>query len=129
MNWLPSLDSPRMATNTHPGFTRRESYSTLLTSGSPLCARTSAPSSTCWKVIAQNYMARALRARLRDSQPETIALEWKKLPMVDWGWLIEKSDACAGAFNPQSALENQLWTREHTPECATVLKPNLVVTK
>jgi len=32
---------------------------------SPLCARTSAPSSTCWKVIAENYMALgALERRL-----------------------------------------------------------------
>src|SRR5580658_4163984 len=54
---LPSEVSPRMATNRHPSFTRRESYSTLLTSGFPLCARISAPSSRCWKVIAQNYMA------------------------------------------------------------------------
>src|SRR5271154_6345793 len=51
-----------MATNTLPGFTRRESYSTPLTPGSPLRARTSAPSSTCWKVIAQNYMARGPQA-------------------------------------------------------------------
>src|SRR5580700_3051549 len=127
INRLPSLDSPRMATNTHPGFTRRESYSTLLTSGSPLCARTSAPSSTCWKVIAQNYMVRALRARLRNSQPETTARERKKLPMVDGWWPIEKSEACAEASNPQSALENQPWIREHTPDGATVLKPNPVV--
>src|ERR1700719_1064632 len=65
-----------MATNTHPGFTRRESYPTLLTPGSPLCARTSAPSSTCWKVIAQNYMARGQRD--------------KQSPIDDSGWLIEK---------------------------------------
>src|SRR5581483_4051067 len=43
INWLPSLDSPRMATNTCPGFTRRESYSTPVTGGLPLWARTSAP--------------------------------------------------------------------------------------
>src|SRR5437879_8509383 len=57
MNWLPSELSPRMATKTVPGLTRRESYSTLLTPGSPLCARISAPSSNCWKVIVGNYMA------------------------------------------------------------------------
>src|SRR5579872_3840495 len=55
MNRFPSEVSPWMATNTHPGLTRRESYSTPLTLGSPLWARTSAPSSRCWKVIAGNY--------------------------------------------------------------------------
>src|ERR1039458_7278195 len=55
MKRLPSDASPCMATNTHPGLTRRESYSTPLTLGSPLWARTSAPSSRCWKVIAGNY--------------------------------------------------------------------------
>ena len=56
-----------MATNTHPGFTRRESYSTALTAGSPLCARISAPSSSCWKVTAENYMAVLTRHRARSS--------------------------------------------------------------
>src|SRR5260370_35423995 len=55
MKRFPSDASPCMATNTDPGLTRRESYSTPLTLGSPLWARTSAPSSRCWKVIAGNY--------------------------------------------------------------------------
>src|ERR1700683_4110936 len=53
MKRLPSDVSPRMATNAVPGLTRRESYSTPLTPGSPFWARTSAPSSRCWKVIAR----------------------------------------------------------------------------
>jgi hypothetical protein len=36
MNLLPSLDSPRMATNTLPAFTRRESYSNPVMIGSPV---------------------------------------------------------------------------------------------
>src|SRR5207244_4260767 len=55
MKRLPSDVSPCMATNTHPGLTRRESYSTLLTLRSPVWLRTSAPSRRCWKVIARNY--------------------------------------------------------------------------
>src|SRR5579872_414381 len=55
MKRFPSELSPRMATKAQPGFTRRESYSTLVTSGFPLWLRNSAPSSRCWKVIARNY--------------------------------------------------------------------------
>src|SRR3981081_1913571 len=56
-----------MAPTKHPGFTRRESYSTALTAGSPLCARISAPSSSCWKVTAENYMAALTRRRIWSS--------------------------------------------------------------
>src|ERR1035438_5497994 len=41
-----------MATNTFPGCTRRESYSTPVTCGFPLWARISTPSSRARKVIA-----------------------------------------------------------------------------
>src|SRR5947207_14913497 len=47
-----SLHSPRIATNTFPGFTRRESYSTPVTGGFPLCAETSTPSRSSRKFIA-----------------------------------------------------------------------------
>src|SRR5579863_1964950 len=61
MKRFPSELSPRIATKAQPGFTRRESYSTLVTLGSPLRLRSSAPSSRCWKVIARNYRARGNR--------------------------------------------------------------------
>src|SRR5439155_17549710 len=51
INLLPSLDSPRMATKTSPGRTRRESYSTPLTLGLPRWDNTSAPSRSCRKFI------------------------------------------------------------------------------
>src|SRR5580765_2538766 len=60
MNLFPSLDSPRMATNASPRFTRRESYSIPLTSGFPLWERTSAPYRSCWKFMAVNYRVKSL---------------------------------------------------------------------
>src|SRR5215831_5487374 len=63
MKRLPSDVSPRMATKMHPGFTLRESYSTLTTPGFPLLDKTSAPSSSCSKVIARNYRAREAGVR------------------------------------------------------------------
>src|SRR6266849_10380446 len=57
MNLFPSLDSPCMATNTSPGFTRRESYSNQLTLGLPLWVRISAPRRSWRKFIASNYRA------------------------------------------------------------------------
>src|SRR5581483_3569162 len=56
MKRFPSLVSPRMATNKHPGLRRRESYSTAVTSASPDSDTTSAPLRTSWKVIDyRNY--------------------------------------------------------------------------
>src|SRR6266480_4555248 len=69
MKRLPSEVSPRIATNKHPGFTRRESYSTLLTSGFPLWLRISAPSSRCWNVIAGNYRTRETMRNHRTRSP------------------------------------------------------------
>src|SRR5438445_5351673 len=56
MNRFPSFDPPCTATNTLPGFTRRESYSTPVivgfSWGFPLWARTSTPSRRSRNVIA-----------------------------------------------------------------------------
>src|SRR3954462_8145135 len=52
---FPSEVSPFIATNTQPGLTRRESYSTPVTSGFPLWLRNSTPSIRFWKVIRRNY--------------------------------------------------------------------------
>src|SRR4051794_32112942 len=57
MKRFPSLDSPRIATNTSPGFTWRESYSTPATSGLPLWASTSAPYKSSRRVTAVEYIA------------------------------------------------------------------------
>src|SRR5207248_4757725 len=57
MYLLPSLDTPCIATNRLPFFTRRESYSTAVTDAFPLWDNTSVPSRSCWKVICLNYMA------------------------------------------------------------------------
>ena len=60
MKRFPSLVSPFIATKAFPGAPCRESYSTPVTAGLPLCESTSAPCRSCWKVIAVIINTRCL---------------------------------------------------------------------
>src|SRR6266576_3050759 len=68
MKRLPSLLSPFIATKTLPGPTRRESYSTPVTGGLPLCESTSAPSSSCWKVIGVILVHDSVKKECRENR-------------------------------------------------------------
>jgi len=75
---IPSLVSPAMARTKTPGFTRREAYSHHSHPGPRFARGTSAPSSNCWKVIAQNYMYGQQQAAMRrQNAPRAQALGWR----------------------------------------------------